>query len=101
MDKISQLPWVEMYAEPGNKIQGGIAGYHIQNGKEGIAFNIARKENAEFIIRACNAHNYLVNACKVLLECAPMQQGERNGAIMGSISIAIDMARKALEKSGE
>jgi len=41
----------------------------------------------------------LLEACRLLMRAEPMQQGERNGAIMGRISTAIDAARAALEKA--
>jgi hypothetical protein len=41
----------------------------------------------------------LLEACEAMLKCSPMQQGERNGAIMGMISGAIDKAREAIAKA--
>ena len=38
----------------------------------------------------------LLEACEALMEAEPMQDGKRDGGTMGSISIAIDKARKAL-----
>jgi len=38
----------------------------------------------------------LLDACKALLKAEAMQQGERNGYIMGIISQAIDKARAAI-----
>jgi hypothetical protein len=35
-----------------------------------------------------------IEACR-----APFQQGERNGALMGQISLAMDMARAAIAKA--
>ena len=37
----------------------------------------------------------LQEACEEILRAAPMQQGERNGYIMGIISLAIDKAAEA------
>jgi hypothetical protein len=39
----------------------------------------------------------LLEACELLMKGAPMQQGERNGYIMGALSTAIDAARAAIE----
>lgn len=44
-------PWKASYHEPGNTVQGGLAGWSIQ-GSEGIAYNVAREGNARLIAAA-------------------------------------------------
>ena len=41
----------------------------------------------------------LLEACRLLMKGEPMQQGERNGYIMGALSTAIDAARAAIAKA--
>jgi hypothetical protein len=53
-------------------------------------------EHAAYIVQAVNAHADLVAVCQLLMKAEPMQAGERNGCIMGTISQAIDKARAAL-----
>lgn len=60
---------------------------------------ILRETDAQQIVRACNAHADLLAALEQLMKAEPMQQGERNGYVMGAISQAIDMAREALAKA--
>jgi hypothetical protein len=52
--------------------------------------------NAAFIVQAVNSYQAMREALEQLLKAEPMQQGERNGYIMGVISQAIDMAKAAL-----
>ncbi len=46
-----------------------------------------------------SAEFYALTACRILMRAEPMQQGERNGYIMGIISLAIDAARDAIKES--
>ena len=43
------------------------------------------------------AEFYALTACRILMRAESMQQGDRNGMIMGIISLAIDAARDAIK----
>jgi hypothetical protein len=49
--------------------------------------------------RLISAAPELLDACEALMKAEAMQQGERNGYIMGTISQAIDKARDAIVKA--
>ena len=44
-----------------------------------------------------SAEFYALTACRILMRAESMQQGDRNGMIMGIISLAIDAARDAIK----
>ena len=46
-----------------------------------------------------SAEFYALTACRILMRAESMQQGDRNGMIMGIISLAIDAARDAIKES--
>lgn len=76
-------------------------GVYLRSKRGAVAWMAAgyeqtRIQDAEEIITAVNAHDALVNAVQLLMKAEPMQAGERNGCIMGQISLAIDAARTAL-----
>jgi hypothetical protein len=51
--------------------------------------------NAEFIVRACNSHDRLVEALKGLVECSPCQ----NGCAADDMTCATRKAEAALAKA--
>lgn len=55
-------------------------------------------ESAAFAL-LCAAAPELLEACRLLMQAEGMQQGERSGYVMGTISIAIDAARAAIAKA--
>lgn len=94
--EMSAFPWtysedVDTRGQRGFRIDSKdrslIAWVPIGHGGEEEALNTAR------LIAAAPA---LLLACNALMKASPMQQGERNGYIMGQISTAIDLAREAL-----
>ena len=45
-----------------------------------------------------SAEFYALTACRILMRAESMQQGVRDGMIMGIISLAIDQARDAIKE---
>jgi len=66
----------------------------------GQQINTMTKENTPDTSTRLNAAApELLAACEELMKAEAMQQGERNGYIMGTISQAIDKARDAIAKA--
>lgn len=94
------MPWKAIYHKVGNDVQHGLAGFSIQAKEKGIAYNIAQEENAEFIVRACNAYEDLVEALKAI--CNDESQIVKfvcDGEYRKGVSNLIDLGREALAKT--
>jgi hypothetical protein len=68
-------------------------------GKYGEAPEI-RDETAQFIVRACNSHEALLNACRMLLNCqagSSISEIDKDG--MEALDACIEAARLAVAKA--
>ena len=88
MPKHTSLPWAvrEVY-EDGIVVSRGIEDVHGVGLNKGSEFELFDKDTAEFIVKACNSHDDLLEAC------------ERYVSKFGNCGEVYDQAKKAIAKA--
>ena len=87
--RISILPW---HTE-GPKIVDNSGYYVTQMSQHGKSYD-SEMEDAAFIVRACNSHDELLEACKAIV-----QDLENNGELFGTDQKRIDYLNNIIAKS--